>query len=324
MCTAVTFKSGDFYFGRTLDNDFSYGEEIAFTPRNFPLPFRNGRVIKRHYAIIGTAHTENGLPLYYDAVNEKGLCAAGLNFVGNAVYNGVAEGADNIAHFEIILWLLSQCDSVDCARKLLKKMNITNEAFSQELPPAQLHWVLADERQCLVIEAVKDGLKIHENPYGVLANNPPFEMQAFNLSNYMGLSAKPPVNSFAAGLNFQPHSKGMGALGLPGDLSSPSRFVRAAFTKNNSVCGNSEEERVGQFFHILSSVWQTRGCCAVGESGYEITVYASCCNASKGVYYYTTYGNRQITAVDMRREDADGEEVVFYPFITEQNIKRQN
>ncbi len=156
MCTAVTFKSGDFYFGRTLDNDFSYGEEIAFTPRNFPLPFRNGRVIKRHYAIIGTAHTENGLPLYYDAVNEKGLCAAGLNFVGNAVYNGVAEGADNIAHFEIILWLLSQCDSVDCARKLLKKMNITNEAFSQELPPAQLHWVLADERQCLVIEAVKD------------------------------------------------------------------------------------------------------------------------------------------------------------------------
>ena len=76
MCTAVTFKSGDFYFGRTLDNDFSYGEEIAFTPRNFPLPFRNGRVIKRHYAIIGTAHTENGLPLYYDAVNEKGLCAS--------------------------------------------------------------------------------------------------------------------------------------------------------------------------------------------------------------------------------------------------------
>ena len=215
MCTAVTFKSGDFYFGRTLDNDFSYGEEIAFTPRNFPLPFRNGRVIKKHYAIIGTAHAENGLPLYYDAVNEKGLCAAGLNFVGNAVYNGVVAGADNIAHFEIIPWLLSLCDSVDGARKLLEKMNITDEAFSKELPPAQLHWILADERRCLVIEAVKDGLKIHENPYGVLANNPPFEMQAFNLSNYMGLSAKPPVNSFAAA------QQGYGRAGFAG------RFVFA-------------------------------------------------------------------------------------------------
>ena len=120
------------------------------------------------------------------------------------------------------------------------------------------------------------------------------------------------------------YSRGMGALGLPGDLSSTSRFARVAFTKLNSRSGDTEEESVSQFFHILGSVDQQRGCCEVTEGKYEITIYTSCCNTSKGIYYYTTYENPQITAVSMHAEDLEGTEVVSYPMLQKTEIRYQN
>lgn len=85
MCTAATYKTKDFYFGRTLDYEFSYGDEITVTPRNYAFDFRHTSACTSHYAIIGMAHIVGNYPLYYDAINEKGLGMAGLNFVGNAV-----------------------------------------------------------------------------------------------------------------------------------------------------------------------------------------------------------------------------------------------
>ena len=81
---------------------------------------------------------------------------------------------------------------------------------------------------------------------------------------------------------------------------------------------------MSQFFHILGSVEQQRGCCHVGEDKYEITIYTSCCNADKGVYYYTTYENSRITAVDMHREELDAESIIRYPMLREPQIKLQN
>ncbi|MBR6635070.1 MAG: choloylglycine hydrolase [Clostridia bacterium] len=324
MCTAAVYKTKDLYFGRTLDNDFSYGEEVVVTPRSFPLRFRRSETPENRFAIIGTALVADGYPLYYDAVNEKGLCMAGLNFVGNAFYNKPVDGRDNVAQFELVPWILSQCQTIEEARALLGRINITDDAFSDELPPAQLHWIIADRTQAITVESTADGLKIYDNPVGVLTNNPPFDIQLFALNNYMGLSAKPPVNRFADGLDLNVYSRGMGAIGLPGDLSSQSRFVRAAFVKMNSVSGESEEESVGQFFHILGSVEQQKGCCVLGNGKHEITVYTSCCNADKGVYYYTTYTNRQITAVDMHRENLNSCELIRYPFITNEQINRAN
>lgn len=324
MCTAAAYKTRDLYFGRTLDNDFSYGEEVVVTPRNFPLSFRQAEAPENRFAIIGTAFVADGYPLYYDAVNEKGLCMAGLNFVGNAVYNKPVDGRDNVAQFELVPWILSQCKTVEEARALLGKINITDDAFSGELPPSQLHWIIADKTQAITVESTAEGLKIYDNPVGVLTNNPPFDIQLFALNNFMGLSANPPVNRFADGLDLNVYSRGMGAIGLPGDLSSQSRFVRAAFVKMNSVSGDSEEESVGQFFHILGSVEQPRGCCRLGNGKHEITIYTSCCNADKGIYYYTTYSNRQITAVDMHRENLNSCELIRYPFVTEEQINRAN
>ena len=324
MCTAATYKTNDFYFGRTLDYEFSYGDEVTVTPRNFPFSFRNGEVMKTHYAMIGMAFVAGDYPLYYDAVNEKGLGIAGLNFVGNAFYREAKPEKDNVAQFELIPWLLGQCDSVKSAKTLLNKINITNTPFSKELPLAQLHWLIADRNEAITVESVKEGLKIYDNPVGVLTNNPPFDEQLFQLNNYMHLSPKTPKNSFSDKLSLNAYSRGMGALGLPGDLSSHSRFVRAAFVKMNSLSGNSENESVSQFFHILGAVDQQRGCCEVGEGKYEITIYTSCCNADKGIYYYTTYDNHQITAVNMYNEDLDGLCLLRYPLIKGEQIKTQN
>lgn len=324
MCTAITYKTNDMYFGRTLDYDFSYFEEVTVTPRNFPFRFRNGIELNEHYAIIGMACVVEDYPLYYDAVNEKGLCIAGLNFTLSACYGKENNDKINIAQFELVPWLLSRCASVGQVRRELCEINITSMPFNEELPAAKLHWMIADRNEAITVEAVKEGIKIYENPVGVLTNEPPFDVQLFRLNDYMHLSSRRPQNLFSESLDLTAYSRGMGALGLPGDLSSSSRFIRAAFVKMNSVSKNGEEESVGQFFHILGAVEQQRGCCVVEKGGYEITMYTSCCNADKGIYYYTTYNNHRITAVDMHKEDLSARRLIHYPLIVSESIMRQN
>ena len=321
---AVTYRTRDSYFGRNLDLEYSYEETVTVTPRNYVFRLREMPDMGSHKAMIGVAYVVGGYPLYYDATNEDGLSMAGLNFPGNAHYNPVVEGKDNITPFEFIPWILGQCSTVDDAEELLERINLVDIAFSEELPLAQLHWIIADRDRAITVESMRDGLKVYDNPVGVLTNNPPFDFHMTNLNNYMGVSPHPAENRFSEKLDLREFSRGMGGLGLPGDLSSVSRFVKAAFTKMNSVSGDSESESISQFFHILGSVAQQRGCAEVSEGKYEMTVYSSCCNVDRGIYYYTTYENSQITGVDMHREDLDGDTPVSYPLIQGQQIKMQN
>ena len=138
MCTAATYKTKDFYFGRTLDYEFSYGDQITVTPRNYPFRFRHAGEMNTHYGIIGMAHVAADYPLYYDAINEKGVGIAGLNFVGNAVYAEVQDGKENVAQFELIPWILGQCASMKEVHELLDRINIVNTPFSPQFPLALL------------------------------------------------------------------------------------------------------------------------------------------------------------------------------------------
>lgn len=325
MCTAITYQTKDHYFGRNLDLELTYHETVTITPRNFLFKFCKVKDLKSHYAMIGMATVVDDYPLYYDATNEKGLSMAGLNFPENAYYKSEIYGKDNVTPFEFIPWILGQCTTVTDVKILLGKINLVNINFSDELPLSPLHWIIADKHESITVESVKDGLKIYDNPVGVLTNNPTFDFHMLNLNNYMGLSNRNPFNSFSKDLNLKIYSRGMGAIGLPGDLSSASRFVKAAFTKMNSVSGESEPESISQFFHILGSVEQQRGCVIVGsETDYEITIYSSCCNMDKGIYYYTTYDNRQITGIDMWKENLDGNKLISYELKKEQQICMQN
>lgn len=324
MCTAISFKAKDHYFGRTLDLEYHYNESVVITPRNFPLQFSNGKATKNHFAIIGTASVVDGYPLYYEATNEKGLSVAGLMFPHNAHYFPVCKDKENVASFELIPWILCQFESVDEATEKIKNINLSDIDFSEELKASPLHWIIADRKKSVTVECTESGLEVFRNSQGVLTNNPPFELQIQALNGCMKkiFNKHDPyvLNKNNPGML----SKGLELLGLPGDFSSASRFARVALVKSSSVCGESEEESVTQFFHIMSCVNTPSGVVKVADGKLYKTIYTSCCNTDKGVFYYTTYGNSQINAVDMYKEKLNSDTLVVYPFVMNQQINRIN
>lgn len=280
--------------------------------------------MQSHFALLGTAAVAEGCPLYFDAVNEKGLAMAGLNFPENAVYKKHIEGKNNLASFELLLYILGKCDSVSAAESELKNINLTDESFSEKLPASPLHFIIADKDRAITVEPVKEGLKIYENTIGVLTNNPSFDFHIQNLINYMGLSNKNPENRFSENLELKCNSRGMGAIGLPGDLSSVSRFVRAAFFKENACKENTDEKSVLQFFHIMGSVNQVNGCNILSDGKSEYTVYTSCINLSKGIYYNKTYYSGAVCAVYMNKENLDAKDIKSWEFLTKPQIYSLN
>lgn len=312
MCTAVSYKTKDSYFGRNLDLERSYGEGVVITPRNFPLSFRSAPTLKRHYALIGMATVADSYPLYFEATNEKGLSIAGLNFPDNAHYKKTEKNKINVSPFELIPYILGQCADIKETQALLASVNIADIHFSEKLPLSPLHWLISDKENSLTAESVRSGLKIYDNGFGVLTNNPTFDYHLTNISNYMNLNECLAENRLSEKRKLKNYSLGLGAFGLPGDFSSASRFVRAVFVKEKSVSGESEKESVSQFFHILGSVAMPKGCVMTKDGEFEYTRYSSCCNVCKGIYYYTTYNNSTVWAVDMHKADLEGRELIRY------------
>lgn len=320
MCTSIIYRNGDSYFGRNLDLEYSYNEEVVITPRKMPFHFRMKEVLKNHYACIGMATVVDDIPLYYEAANEKGLAMAGLNFPGNAVYHMPVEDKDNIAPFELIPWILGQCANVQEARKYLSKINLVNISFCEKMPLAPLHWIISDDKESIIVESMEDGLYIYEDKIGVLTNNPPYEYHRWNINNYQHLSPKNSQNEFSKQLDLNPYAQGMGAIGLPGDFSSASRFVKAAFLLNNAVSEKNENANVSQFFHILDGVAMVKGSVITPQGHHDITVYSCCINLSKGIYYYKTYENNQISAISLFQEDLEDTSITRYPLIHDQQF----
>ena len=312
MCTAITYMQ---YFGRNLDLEHHWQEQVVVAPRHFTLCG-----LQKHYALIGMATVANGYPLFFEGTNEMGLSAAALNFPGNAVYHKPVNGKKSIPSYDLIGYVLSVCKNCEEAHRLLSQSVITDESYGKDLPPTPLHWLIADQKGAFVAESTKDGLQLYHNPLGVLTNNPPFPSQMTMLSNYMGISAEDPVNKIAPSAPIEPYSRGMGAMGLPGDFSSATRFVRAVFVKYAS---NGQQDGLSQFFHLLGAVEQPDGCVRV-EDKFQKTLYSCCCDTTKGIYYYTTYGNHQITAIDMRKTDLDSNTISTFPLVTTQQIRFEN
>lgn len=323
MCTAAIYQTKDYYFGRNLDLEHGYREAVTVIPRNFILTFRRLPPLEHHYAMIGMATTADGYPLYYDATNEHGLSMAALNFPHSAHYLPLSDKKENIAPFEMIPWILCTCRTVSEAKAKLQQVNISDISFSPEYPSTPLHWIIADRTGAITVEPTEHGIQLYDNPVGILTNEPPFPYHMTNLQNYLHVTCEEAVNRFAPNLPLKAYSRGMGGIGLPGDLSSASRFIKAAFTKLNSVSKDSESASISQLFHILGSVAQQQGCVKVGKL-YEKTLYSSCCNTTRCIYYYTTYENSQITGVRLHGEDLDANTLKVFPLIKGQQIRMEN
>lgn len=294
MCTAISLEGKYHLFGRTLDVDREYGQEVCLLPPNSKVDFCHQLSIEKHPAVLGMAVKFKGIPLFFDGVNENGLCAAALNFPIFTVYHSAKKDKINIASYEFITYVLCNCNSVDDAENLLKMANITLDCISDELPLTPLHWIIADKFRSITVESVADGLKIYKNPVGVLTNAPEFPYHIIKLSDYMSLSAKAPQNEIYPSAKLKEYSGGLGSIGLPGDFSSTSRFVRATFVKNNIVKEKDKDKSINQFFHILDSVFVPKGCVINNNGGLMHTAYSCCIDPSELSYYYTTYDSREI------------------------------
>ncbi len=321
MCTSVAW---DRFFGRNLDLECQFGEKVVITPRGYALHFTRAGKSEKHYAMIGMATVIGGYPMYADAVNEKGLCIAGLNFPDNAHYPQETEdGKVHVAPFELPTYLLSQCASVKEAKERLNQMQLVGVQFNERIPLAPMHWHIADAEGSIVLECMRDGMHVHDNLLNVMTNNPPFDFHLTNVRQYMNLTKKYPENRFSEQVELKPFAVGFGAMGMPGDFSSASRFVKAAFLRANTAAGGGESG-VAALFHLLDAVAMPDGVVETEGGRHEFTEYSSCMDMEQGIYYYKTYTNSQISAVDMHRENLDGGELKEYPLTRSQQIAWAN
>ena len=313
MCTGLAFQTNDcFYFGRNLDLECGYGEHVVVTPRSYRFTFTNGLTSDDHDPLLGMAMVMNDYPFYYEACNAHGLAIAGLNFPGNAVYHAPKEGYINVSPFELIPYILTQYHSMDGLKKDLDRFNLTDIPYSAQLPLAQLHWMVSDGRSTIILESMKDGLHVHEDPYHVLTNNPPFDFHDQNIVNYLNVTNQVAVNRFASSLNIQPVGAGFGGIGLPGDASPASRFVKAAFLRANLPDMNDENQAVSQFFHILDSVAMVNGMTLTSNGKYDLTLYSACINVTQGIYYLKRYDNINVAAVSLKDLDSSTTSLLCY------------
>lgn len=318
MCTAITFKTYNSYFGRTLDLEYSYNEKIIITPRNYNFNFRYNLPQKNNYSIIGVGIIESGYPLYYDAINEKGLSVAGLNFPISCKYNSQDNSKINATSYELIPWILKNYKTISELKTSLNRLNITNDSYNKSYSATPLHWLISDKESSITLEQTECGLNVITNEIGVLTNEPNFKSQLENFTKYSNLSPYEPKSSFT------PISRGLGAFGLPGDVSSSSRFIRAAFNKINSVCDEDETSSISQFFNVLGSVKQINGCVRLNDNKLEKTMYTNCYNQNESIIYYTTYNNPTVTKVELYRENLDDCKLISYDMQNNMNVICQN
>ena len=301
MCTCIRIKGKNTYFGRNMDITHSFNEKVIITPKNYNLKFKLIKNIPSHYAIIGIGTIMNNYPLYADAINEYGLAVAGLNFPYNCHYYKEKENKINIAPYELILYILGKYKTVKEVKKIINKINIINIDFSNDINLTPLHFMMSDKEESIVIETMKDGMKVYDNPFDVLTNNPPFYYHKENIRNYINLTNKDPINTINKNIKLTPYSFGQGAIGLPGDTSSSSRFIRTFFNKCFLLFNDDE---VNQFFKCLDSVSMIKGV-VLTEYGYEYTRYTSCYNLDKGILYYKTYYEPNIKAINIKDYNLD-------------------
>ena len=323
MCTSIALTTKDTYTGRNLDLEYAFGEKVVITPRQFPLQFHKMPALETHQAIIGMASVAEGYPLYAEGVNESGVYMAGLNFPGNAHYPPEGGAGEALAPYELIPWLLGTCKTAAETAEQMQRIPLLGVPFRPDMPLAPLHWHIADRHGAFVAEPMEDGVKVYPDPVGVLTNNPPFPFHRINLTQYRGLSAAQPDNTLDPALELPTFGQGMGAIGLPGDWSPASRYIRTAFCKRNSVCENSEESSVSQFFHLLDTVAMPRGAVRTPEGNCDITRYSCCINTATGTYYYKTYDNCAIAAVALTEERRAGDRLLEFPLDTRLRITFQ-
>lgn len=329
MCTglALETKDGLHLFGRNMDIEYSFNQSIIFIPRNFKCVNKsNKKELTTKYAVLGMGTIFDDYPTFADGMNEKGLGCAGLNFPVYVSYSKEdIEGKTNIPVYNFLLWVLANFSSVEEVKEALKNANIVDIPISENIPNTTLHWMISDiTGKSIVVEQTKEKLNIFDNNIGVLTNSPTFDWHVANLNQYVGLRYNQ-VPEFKLGdQSLTALGQGTGLVGLPGDFTPASRFIRVAFLRDAMIKNDKDSIDLIEFFHILNNVAMVRGSTRTVEEKSDLTQYTSCMCLEKGIYYYNTYENNQINAIDMNKETLDGNEIKTYKYNKTLSINHVN
>ncbi|WP_416188023.1 choloylglycine hydrolase [Clostridium perfringens] len=329
MCTglALETKDGLHLFGRNMDIEYSFNQSIIFIPRNFKCVNKsNKKELTTKYAVLGMGTIFDDYPTFADGMNEKGLGCAGLNFPVYVSYSKEdIEGKTNIPVYNFLLWVLANFSSVEEVKEALKNANIVDIPISENIPNTTLHWMISDiTGKSIVVEQTKEKLNVFDNNIGVLTNSPTFDWHVANLNQYVGLRYNQ-VPEFKLGdQSLTALGQGTGLVGLPGDFTPASRFIRVAFLRDTMIKNDKDSIDLIEFFHILNNVAMVRGSTRTVEEKSDLTQYTSCMCLEKGIYYYNTYENNQINAIDMNKENLDGNEIKTYKYNKTLSINHVN
>ncbi len=313
-CTGIQLVAEDqsTVNGRTVEFGVPLDMNLAIVPRNFAFvgktPMGEGMAYTSKYAAGGLYGFED--PVLMDGINEKGLVAAAFYFPGYASYTVVTKEnrAKALSPIDFPNWILTQFATIEEVKEALSSVVIAptvNKDWGPTPPP--MHYIVYDKSgRSIVIEPLGETLVVTENPLGVITNSPPFDWQLTNLSNYINLSPMNKGSLQLRGFNVKPFGQGSGMLGLPGDFTPPSRFVRAAFFSVASTPSANADEAVDQAFHILNQFDIPKGTIRQMEQGalsYDYTLLTSVKNPATLEYFYRSYENQTIQFIDLKQFD---------------------
>lgn len=300
MCTAIGLHLGDCFFGRNLDLEQNFGESIVLTPRGFSMPMRHEKGMTTRFALLGMATVKTGFPLYAEAINERGVAMAGLNFVGNAVYFDKTDASkDNITTFELIPWVLGESENIESAKKRLKNLHLMSTAFEEQLPPGALHWFLTDGKTSFVLECTKNGLFIYDNPFGVLTNNPPFVFQLASCLPFLK-SRQKVAREMLQAYGISAESLGFLDNTISGDYSSTARFARATWLAESAKTLGTSHADLATCFQILAAVAPIHGCVTGVNQQEHYTLYTVCANLTRGEFHWRGASGPDVVTVRLR------------------------
>jgi len=329
MCTGLSIQTqeGNWFFGRNMDLAYQFNQSVMIIPKNYEFKDRvSGNIVKNNRPIIGMGTVIDHHPVFADAMNDVGLACAGLNFEGYAYFEkDPVEGKNNIAPYDFIQWVLSNHETVDEVKEEIKNLELVDCPINDQTPVPTLHWMIVDKTgKAIVVEKTKDGLKVHDNPIGVMTNNPTFDWHLTNLNEYLHLSPTSPKQAKWGEHTLDALGVGAGTIGMPGDFATVSRFVRIAYIRAHMPKLNDDVEAITQFFHMLDYVKMVKGGVLTDQGLDDLTIYSSCMDQEKGIYYYKTYENSCINAIDMHKEQLEGTEVKIFDYLTKQHFNYQN
>lgn len=324
MCTGVRFVDGqnNLYFGRNLDVPATYGQHVMVTPRNYHFPMKHVDDITTTKAMMGMGIVAGDYPLYFDAANENGLAIANLNFPTHKMDNQIVpgleffyyspepvEGKTNVTSYEFMAWILQNFDTVEeiKAFDLEKNLNFVDTPLNEQMGTAPAHWLISDEKACIVVEPMHSGVKVFDNPVGVLTNDPTFDWHMMNLNQYLGLTCDGRTPAKWGDKQLHALGVGTGSIGMPGDWTPASRFVKVAYVNHFYPEKQGEEANVSRLFNTLKAVQMPEG----SVSG-EITIYSSCYSHATQTYYYDSSDHFQVFSHQMTEKEMTADTITVF------------